>query len=114
MKQKASLGQAVLSIPEDTSLYFFSETHCPTRVFSFIPGVLSPGKMTEDVMREIAQTPVQYLLWSNRTFEEYGVPVFGIHFDRTLGDYFKSHYRFVRPLVAGGGGWNAGIWERRP
>ena len=31
MKQKAAAGEFVLSIPEDTSLYFLSDTHCPTR-----------------------------------------------------------------------------------
>ena len=97
MKEKASLGQSVLSVPEDTSLYFLSGTYCPTRVFLFTPGVLVPGKMTDDVIREIERKHVGYLLWSNRIFSEYGVPVFGKDFDRYFGDYLKSRYRPVAP-----------------
>jgi hypothetical protein len=117
MKEKASLGQSVLSVPEDTSLYFLSGTYCPTRVFSFTPGVLAPGKMTDQMIREIDQKPVSYLLWSNRTFSEFGVPVFGKDFDREVGDYLKSHYRRVGPLIPNTGSyweWTAVVWEHKP
>ena len=116
MKQKASLGQSVLSIPEDTSLYFLSETYCPSRIYAFVPGVVAPGKMTTDVIREIEKQPVGYLLWSNRTFVEYGAPVFGKDFDRELGDHLKSHYRAVGPIVPGPANyweWTATVWERK-
>jgi hypothetical protein len=116
MKEKASLGQSVLSVPEDTSLYFLSETECPTRVFMFIPGLVAPGKMTDEVIRQIELHPVRYLLWSNRTFSEYGAPEFGVDFDRPLGDYLKSHYRLVGPLLSKPDAdrkWNADVWERK-
>ena len=102
-----------LSIPEDVSLYFLAGIHCPTRVYAFTPGVLAPGKMTAGVIEEIERKKVGYLIWSNRTFEEYGVPKFGVDFDRALGEYFAKAYRPVRTI--GGetsGGWNAVIWER--
>jgi hypothetical protein len=117
MKQKAALGESVLSVPEDTSLYFLSGTDCPTRVFSFTPGVLAPGKMVDDTIQEIDQKRVQYLLWSNRVFPEFGVPVFGKDFDRRLGDYLKSHYRRVGRLAPDTGAyweWTAFVWERKP
>ena len=117
MKQKASLGQAVLSVPEDTSLYFLSGTYCPTRVFLFTPGVLVPGKMTEDEIRELDRKQVRYLLWSNRTFSEYGVPVFGKDFDQEFGGYLKSHYRPLGPVAGVPDNiyqWTATVWERKP
>jgi len=117
MKEKASLGQSVLSVPEDTSLYFLSGAYCPTRVFLFTPGVLVPGKMTDDVIHEIERKHVSYLLWSNRIFSEYGVPVFGKDFDRYFGDYLKSHYRPVSPVIPNTGSdlqWTAVVWERKP
>jgi hypothetical protein len=117
MKEKASLGQSVLSVPEDTSLYFFSGTYAPTRVFSFTPGVLAPGKMTDEMIREIDHKPISYLIWSNRTFIEYRVPVFGKDFDREVGDYLKTHYHPVRSLMPRTGDiwdWSAVVWERNP
>jgi hypothetical protein len=116
MRQKASLGQSVLSLPEDTSLYFLSETYCPNRVYAFVPGVVAPGKMTNDAIREIEKQPVGYLLWSNRTFVEYGAPVFGQDFNVELGDYLKSHYRPVGPILPGHEKyweWNEMVWERK-
>jgi hypothetical protein len=116
MKEKASLGETVLSIPEDTSLYFLSDTRCPTRVFMFVPGILVPGKMTDEFISDLERKHVRYLLWSNRTFPEMNAPNFGTDFDRPVGEYLRSHYRFVRPLDpdAWGWEWNAGIYERKP
>jgi hypothetical protein len=115
MKDAASRGDSVLSVPEDTSLYFLSSTHCPTRVYAFTPGLLAPGKMTQELTREIDSGPVRYVLWSNRIFPEYGAPSFGVDYDRTLGEYLKTHYRFLRPLVPGApfSDWTAGVWERK-
>jgi hypothetical protein len=113
MKEKAAAGEVVLSVPEDTSLYFLSETSCPIRLFSFTPGVLAPGRMTDDTIREIERKHVRYLLWSNRTFEDFGTPIFGTDFDREIGDYFRSRYRRLGPLTAAHE-WRADVWERRP
>jgi len=113
LKDRVAHGDAVLSLPEDTSLYFLSETHCPTRLWLLGPGLLVPGRMTDEFLAELENTPVEYLLWSTRTFAEIGAPNFGVDFDRDLGDYLKSHYRFVRPLLppkSAGWAWNAGIW----
>ena len=116
MKEKASAGQSVLSVPEDTSLYFFSGTYCPTRVFLFTPGALAPGKMVRETIEQIEKEPVRYLLWSNRKFPEYGVPVFGQDFDVELGDYLKTQYRPVGPLTSNPVNekqWSAVVWERK-
>src|SRR5882762_5339432 len=115
MKEKASAGESVLSVPEDTSLYFLSSTNCPTRVFSFTPGIVAPGQMTDKMIREIERQPVRYLLWSNRQFPEFGTPVFGEDFDREIGDYLKANYHRVGPLVPVTGSdsdWTAVVWER--
>jgi hypothetical protein len=115
MKEKAAIGESVLSVPEDTSLYFLSGTYCPTRVFSFTPGILAPGQMTEKMIREIDRKPVRYLLWSNRIFPEFGTPVFGKDFDREIGDYLKANYHRVGPLTPVTDSywdWSAVVWER--
>jgi hypothetical protein len=115
MKEKAAAGDSVLSVPEDTSLYFLSGAVCPTRVYQFTPGVLAPGKMTDDTINEIERKKVRYLLWSNRTFPEYGVPLFGVDFDTALAAYLKLHYSSMGPLVDNNEeGWKATVWERIP
>jgi hypothetical protein len=117
MKEKAALGEQVLSVPEDTSLYFLSGTHCPTRVAAFTPGMLIPGKMTDEAIAEIEKKPVRYLVWSNRLFPEYGVIRFGTEFDQAMGTYLRSHYRRVGPLTSAHvkvTGWTAFVWERIP
>jgi hypothetical protein len=113
MKDKAASGDYVLSVPEDTSLYFLSGTYCPTRVYLFSPGALAPGTMTDETIQEIERKRVRYLLWSNRTFEEYGTPVFGTDFDRELGEYLTSHYRRIGPVTPMLP-WRADAWERKP
>src|SRR6266576_3859269 len=87
MKEKNAKVEAVLSVPEDASLYFLSGTHCPSRILQFTPGSLVPGKMTEETIREIAEKRVRYLVWSNVLFPEYGVLRFGTDFDQTMGSY---------------------------
>jgi hypothetical protein len=117
IKEKTDLGKTVLSVPEDTSLYFLSGTECPTRVFLFIPGAVAPGKMTDETIQQIERKPVDYLLWSNRTFAEYGAKEFGKDFNPELGDYLKSHYRPIYPLVTSdkpNSEWTAMVWERKP
>lgn len=115
IRAKSARSESVLSVPEDTSLYFLSGTTCPTRVFVFTPGVLAPGKMTEEVVAGIDRQRVRYLLWSNRTFPDYGAPIFGSDYDRTLGSYLTSHYHRVGPLVPHSDlSWQTAftLWER--
>jgi hypothetical protein len=115
MKEKAAAGESVLSVPEDTSLYFLSGTYCPTRVPLFVPGVIAPGKMSEQMIQEIDRKPVRYLLWSNRIFPEFDTPVFGKDFNQEIGDYLKANYHRVGPLLPVTGSiwdWTAVVWER--
>lgn len=118
MQQHRASGESFLSVPEDVSLYFLAGIRCPTRVYAFTPGVLAPGKMTADVIQQIERKQVRYLIWSNRTFPEYGVPKFGVDFDRPVGDYLRSAYRPVLKLgyppngIANEGDWTAEVWQR--
>jgi hypothetical protein len=110
MQAAAKEGKYALSVPEDTSLYFLSGTHCPGRVYLFTPGVTAPGKPMDLLINDIAKSRPQYLIWAKRPFPEYGVPEFGRDFDRELGDYFRSHFGPVASLP--NKWWSATIWER--
>ena len=108
-------GEAVMSVPEDTALYFFAGVTCPTRLFAFTPGLLAPGRMTDKLIGEMEAAPVRYVIWSNRRFTfEYGVPEFGVDFDLALGDYIRRNYRPVRKFSSSNrpNAWQATLWER--
>jgi hypothetical protein len=72
--------------------------------------------MIDETIEQIERKPVRYLLWSNRTFPDFGTPIFGEDFDRPLGDYFKAHYQPVRPLLPNANSswpWTEMVWERK-
>ncbi len=114
IKEKAARGEAVMSLPEDTTLYFLSDTVAPTWVYVFTPGALPPGQPTLELIEQIERHNVKYLLWSNRTFVEYGVPFFGRDFNADLGNYLHQHYRRIGPLIppASFWDWTVVVWER--
>ena len=113
MREAAGRGETTMSLPEDTSLYFFAPTLCPTRVYAFVPGMVSPGKMESDVIQQMERARVRYLIWSNREFPDYGSRQFGVDFNREIHAYLSSHYKPMRPLgPPGQPGWRAVIWER--
>jgi len=115
MRQAKQDGEAVMSIPEDTALYFFAGVQSPTRVLSFTPGTLSPGPMTAKTIAEMEVVPVRYVIWSNRQFPEYGVPEFGIDFDAPFAEYIRRNYRPVREFssINRPDVWQATLWERK-
>jgi hypothetical protein len=102
MLDRKARGEATLVVPEDTMLYFLTDTRAPTRVYTFTPGVLAPGKMTRELFQEIEAKDVRYLLWSNRTFREYGVVTFGRDFNQELAGYFEDRFRPAGTLVQDG------------
>jgi hypothetical protein len=115
MRQAKQGDQAVMSIPEDTALYFFADVLSPTRVFAFTPGTLSPGPMTAKTIAEMESVPVRYLIWSNRRFPEYGVPEFGVDYDVPFAEYIRRKYRPVREFSSSNRPdvWQATLWERK-
>jgi hypothetical protein len=94
--EKNAKGELALSVPEDLSLYFLSGQEYPTGIFPFSPGVVAPEKMTREVMDQVESKKVRHLIWSNRTYRDYGTTVFGLDYDQTLGNYLKTHGRGSR------------------
>lgn len=112
IQSAARRGDYTLSVSEDVSLYFFSGTPAPLRFYAFTPGVVAPGQMMDQVIAQIERAKVRYLIWSNRTYIEYGTPEFGKDFDQPLGDYLRSRFVPIGSLP-GHGEWAATIWERK-
>ncbi|MDQ3294912.1 MAG: hypothetical protein M3527_10770, partial [Actinomycetota bacterium] len=118
MEEARRRGEQVMLVPEDTTLYFLAGLQAPTRASVFTPGLVTPGRMTEETIAQIEAAPVRYLLVSTRTFPEYGAPLFGFDFNDELADHLLRHYREVGPLVASGPDFAAAsrypmtVWER--
>jgi hypothetical protein len=111
MQAAAQRGESTLSVPEDAALYFFSGIHCPVRFYAWTPGVIPKGQVLDQLISQIEEKQVRYLIWSNRRFPEYGTPEFGRDFYQPIGDYFRRNFRPVSSLP-GSGEWSATIWER--
>jgi len=115
MHDKNSRGERVLSLPEDTSLYFFTGSEAPLRVYAFTPGMIAPGPMADKIIKSLEERPPEYLLWSNRVFPEYQAMIFGRDFDRPIGDYLRAHYHrlgLLTPHDGNAADWQVAVWER--
>jgi hypothetical protein len=51
-----------------SAVAFLSGTECPNRVYQLVPGVIAPGRMTEELINELERKKPRYLLWSNRKY----------------------------------------------
>jgi hypothetical protein len=91
MKQQKAMGKIVLVIPEETSLYFFSGTDSPTRWYPLLPGALEPRREAEYIAQLEAQK-IDYIVLSNRSTEEYGVPFFGIDYNQSVYQWIQKNY----------------------
>lgn len=115
IRDKNSRGESILSVPESASLYFFAGIEAPLRVYTFTPGIVAPGPMTDKIIASLEEHPPRYLLWSNRVFPEYQALLFGKDFDRPLGEYLKAHYNrqgLLSPHDGNFADWQVAIWER--
>lgn len=103
------------SLPEDMALYFLTGTRAPSRNYVLTPGVLTPGPITDRYVEDLRRAGVTDIVWSNRSFEEYGVPEFGVDFDPAVGEYLRAGYQRSRALARGGtGAWTADVWTKKP
>ena len=93
MRQEAAKGNAVLSLPEDVSLYFFAGVEAPTRWYVLVPGVLPPGEYTRSYLRELERSRPSLILLSNRSTWDYGVPWFGEDYNQEVLDWIRRHYQ---------------------
>ncbi|MFZ0887344.1 MAG: hypothetical protein WA005_02730 [Candidatus Binataceae bacterium] len=94
MKEQRRLGKRVLVLPEATMLYALSGTDAPSRYYELDPGLLSPEGESKFIS-EIDRSGVDFILLTNRSYPEYGVPHFGIDYAQTIGRWIDQHYEAV-------------------
>jgi len=104
-------GERWMTLPEDISLYSFSQTSAPDRMYVLLPGLLAPGPLTDRYLRTLEAEGLRYILLSNRRSPEYGFGSFGQGYNEEVLAWIHANYQPVRTFGAATG-WNAVLWER--
>ncbi|HEY4283859.1 MAG TPA: glycosyltransferase family 39 protein, partial [Chthoniobacterales bacterium] len=119
MKTAGQAGKRVVVMPEDVSLYFFSEVDCPMRVIGIIPYVLDPDQPTTDYINELDAKQVDYILITDRHSPEYHLTYFGRDYNQRIMEFIQQHYRQVKTIgnysldLENRDHWGALVYERR-
>jgi hypothetical protein len=95
IQEKHQQGEKILILPEETSLYFFAGIEAPSRWYMIHPGLLDPEDRQLRYIRELEAHGIDYVLFSNRTYGEYGFPHFGIDCDRTIYQWIRGNFEVV-------------------
>ena len=115
-EQKAR-GQTVVVLPQEVSVYFFTGTLAPSRWYGLPPGTLASPARQQDYIADLERSRADFIVVSNRDTKEYGLPYFGLDYDRAVYDWILQHYepagefgRFVRDVP---GAYGVRIYRRR-
>lgn len=111
-------SEKFLTIPEDTSIYYFSSTFAPSRWHTLTPGILPPGELTSSYLHELDRVKVKYVILSNRSTPEYGVPIFGEDYNKSVYQWLDRNYTVIEQVghysrVAKPSHWGALVYQRK-
>ena len=109
-------NEKVLVLPEETALYFFSETSAPSSWYVATPGII-PEASIPGYLSEMDRQRIRYVILSNRGAPEYQTPIFGRDYNREIYAWIQRNYRPVRTIgpyerVAEPKQWAAMVYER--
>ncbi len=94
IQEEKKRGKRVLILPEETLLYTLSGTEAPTRWYQLTPGILDP-QQEELYIQQTDRSEIDFILLSNRSSIEYGVPFFGLDYDRKVYRWIEQNYEVV-------------------
>ncbi len=95
MKEAKAQGKEMVVIPEETSLYYFADTLCPTRWYVTLPLVFRGEGQENEYIEQLERHQVEYILMTNRNTKEYGQTRLGIDYDKNIYAWMKAKYREV-------------------
>jgi hypothetical protein len=118
LNQVQSRGDRFVIWPEEAALYYFTGTVAPSRWYALTPGILPEGSLTVEFLDDLDRHQVNYVLLSNRATPEYGVPFFGVDYNREIYRWLVQNFRVVRTFgeyqrVVSPTDWAAQVWERK-
>ena len=95
IREQQAMGKKVAILPEETSLYFLTGTQAPARWYALTPGVLHSPALEREYIAALDRQKVDYVLLSNRTTKEYGLPFFGFDYNQAVYQWLTSHYEVI-------------------
>jgi hypothetical protein len=87
--------RSVLLLPELPMIYALTGTEAGNRWYTIIPGALSPA-MEDDYIANLKRHQPDYIVLTDRYTSEYGLPYFGIDYDRKIYQWMETNYAVVR------------------
>jgi Dolichyl-phosphate-mannose-protein mannosyltransferase len=85
-------GRTVAFLPEWPMMYALTETEAPSRWYMAEPGCIPPDK-EDTYISDLKSARPTFIVITNRNNWLYGVPYFGIDYDRKIYRWIERHYR---------------------
>jgi hypothetical protein len=100
--------------PEEVALYYFSGATAPSRWWSLVPGTLPTGEITTRFLDDLDRQDVNYIALSNIRTPEYGVPIFGVHYNQQVYRWLEQNFQVVQTFGDfERAPWAVQIWQRK-
>jgi len=96
MEQKRK-GRAVVFLAELPMMYAFTGTEAPSMWYSVVPGYVPPDK-EKNYISDLEKANPEYVLITDYDYSAYGVPYFGLDYDRRIYRWVERNYRVVGQL----------------
>lgn len=94
MSAQKERGRRVVVVPELPIMYALTGTSAPSRWYILTPGILSPAE-ENDYIADLGRNVPDYIILTNRNTSEYGMPYFGLDYDRRIYRWIQTHYHRV-------------------
>jgi hypothetical protein len=78
--------------PEGLTINFLSQRDSPLYYYTFLPQDLARSSVEDDVVAEMRNRPLDYVVLVQRPLEEYGRRFFGVDYGRKIGIYIGRNY----------------------
>ncbi|MEW5894408.1 MAG: hypothetical protein AB1650_01435 [Candidatus Omnitrophota bacterium] len=82
----------VTILPEGLTINFLANRDNPLYYYSFMPPDFSKKSVESDVIKDIEEKKVDYIVLLQRDLEEYNIRVFGTDYARNLWQYIQKNY----------------------
>jgi hypothetical protein len=95
-------GEAILAIPEGSSLNFLADRPAPLRYEILTPGFVNAAA-EQEAIRQLQEKNVKFVFLLNRATSEFGATAFGRDYCRDLMRWIETNYELTAIFGEGAG-----------